>query len=389
MKVSESARKWLDECAKGKSERDVALLRTAVDVLYENTLQGEDMPWGNSPATSPWSGATAGLWNWDSVFHAMTEARFDIPLGKSCIDSFVKFQCEDGMLPDCIHVDGRVLTHSSKPPVFPWGVLKVYEADGDEEFLKRNYGALVKNEAFWRQKRYDGKLFFYSASYDVEKDNCLYARWESGWDDSPRWDNPPILDLWPVDLNCFMVLFYRSMKEIARILGEPHEEWAEREADISRKVEELLFDEAQNTYVDRNRLTGEFSRVLSPAGFMPLFVGIASAEHARAMEAQASDPKKFFPGMPTVAYDDPAFSTQYWRGQTWLNVAFFAVKGLWDYGYRETAGQIREFLLDMVYDNLSRGICENYDTVKRVGKFTARFSWSAAFVIEFVLEMRE
>ena len=55
MKVSESARKWLDECVKGKSERDVALLRTAVDVLYENTLQGEDMPWGNSPATSPWS----------------------------------------------------------------------------------------------------------------------------------------------------------------------------------------------------------------------------------------------------------------------------------------------------------------------------------------------
>ena len=90
-----------------------------------------------------------------------------------------------------------------------------------------------------------------------------------------------------------------------------------------------------------------------------------------------------------LAYDDPAFATQYGRGQTWLNVAFFAVKGLWDYGYRETAGQIREFLLDMVYDNLSRGICENYDTVKRVGKFTARFSWSAAFVIEFVLEMRE
>ena len=67
------------------------------------------------------------------------------------------------------------------------------------------------------------------------------------------------------------------------------------------------------------------------------------------MARLAADRKKFYPGMPTVTYDCPAYSTDYWRGQTWLNVAFFAVKGLENYGFTDVAGEIREFLLSMAY----------------------------------------
>ena len=103
------------------------------------------------------------------------------------------------------------------------------------------------------------------------------------------------------------------------------------------------------------------------------------------MAALAADRQKFYPGMPTVPYDCPAFSTDYWRGQTWRNVAFFAVRGLYDYGFSKTAGEIREFLLSMVFDDLPRGISENYDSVNRRGKFNDSFSWSAAFLMELIL----
>ena len=89
--------------------------------------------------------------------------------------------------------------------------------------------------------------------------------------------------------------------------------------------------------------------------------------------------------MPTVTYDCPAFSTDYWRGQTWLNVAYFAIKGLLDYGYDQTANAIKAFLLDMIYDELPRGMFENYDSVRRHGRFHHAFSWTAAFVIELIL----
>lgn len=119
---------------------------------------------------------------------------------------------------------------------------------------------------------------------------------------------------------------------------------------------------------------------------MPLTVGTASRERAEAMARLAADRRKFYPGMPTVTYDCPAYSTDYWRGQTWLNVAFFAIKGLENYGFTGVAGEIREFLLSMAYDGLDRGISENYDSINRRGKFNNAFSWSAAFLIELILD---
>ena len=45
--------------------------------------------------------------------------------------------------------------------------------------------------------------------------------------------------------------------------------------------------------------------------------------------------------MPTVSFDNPEYSTDYWRGPTWLNVAYFAAKGLKNYGF-EVADKIKE-----------------------------------------------
>lgn len=374
---------WLS--GKPVSERDKTILDAAYEVLKKNTIHSKNAPWGDVPVVSPWSGPCAGIWNWDSAFHAITVSRFDTPLAKSCIDAFTAFQLPFGMFPDVIHVDGRICDNYGKPPVLPWATLIVFRRDGDRDFLRRNFDRYVKNASFWEENRCDRGLFFYSAQQHPEAEDYLHPRWESGWDNSPRWDEFPIVDLFAIDLNCYMVLFYRAMAEMAEILGEKRQDWDAKAKALAERIEATLFDETQNTYADRNRKNGKFLTVLSPASFMPLYIGTASQERAAAMEALAADPKKFYPGMPTVTYDCPAFSKDYWRGQTWLNVAFFAVKGLADYGFCKTAGEIREYILSMAYDNLPRGIFENYDSVNRRGLFNNSFSWSAAFLIEFIL----
>lgn len=375
--------KWLS--GKPVSERDKTILDAAYEVLKKNTIHSKNAPWGDVPVVSPWSGPCAGIWNWDSAFHAMTVSRFDTPLAKSCIDAFTAFQLPFGMFPDVIHVDGRICDNYGKPPVLPWATLIVFRRDGDRDFLRRNFDRYVKNASFWEENRCDRGLFYYSAQQHPEAEDYLHPRWESGWDNSPRWDEFPIVDLFAIDLNCYMVLFYRAMAEMAEILGEKRQDWDAKAKALAGRIEATLFDETRNTYADRNRENGKFLTVLSPASFMPLYIGTASQERAAAMEALAADPKKFYPGMPTVTYDCPAFSKDYWRGQTWLNVAFFAVKGLADYGFCKTAGEIREYILSMAYDNLPRGIFENYDSVNRRGLFNNSFSWSAAFLIEFIL----
>lgn len=377
---------WLAPLRQKVSERDARLLDAAYEVLKGNTIHQPDVPWGDVPVISPWSGPCAGIWNWDSAFHAMTVSRYDTALAKSCIDAFTGFQLPSGMFPDVIYADGRLCDNYSKPPVLPWATMIVFRRDGDREFLRRNYDRYVRNAAFWEQNRCDRGLFYYAAQQHPEADDYLHPRWESGWDNSPRWDEFPIVDLWAIDLNCYMVMFYRAMAEAAEVLGKERKDWDEKAAALAGRIEAELFDPAQGAYADRNRKTGAFVSVLSPASFMPLYIGIASPERAEAMARLASDPKKFYPGMPTVTYDCPAYSTEYWRGQTWLNVAFFAYKGLCNYGFTKVAEEIREFLLSMVYDGLDRGISENYDTIRRTGGFNESFSWSAAFVIEFILD---
>ena len=367
------------------SERDERLLALAYDILEGNAISGEDCPWGNKPAVSPWvgKGRTEGIWNWDTAFHVMALSRFDTDLAKSSLEVFCSTQLENGMFPDVWKRDGGLVDYLSKPPVLPWATLILYRADGDKDFLRERYEQFIKNEAFWVNERSSGGLFYYSSQKDIEKDFYICARWESGWDNSPRWDTP-IIDLWAIDLNCFMVQFYRSMAEMAKILGEK-DVWSQKAERLAGLIEERMFNEQKGYYADTNRHTGEQIDTLSPASFMPLYIGIASKERAEKMHELAKDKSKFYPGMPTVTYDHPQYSQDYWRGPTWLNVAFFAVKGLYDYGFDKTAGEIKQYLLDMIDRNSDDGIFENYDSVAQKGLYWHRFSWSAAFVIEFIL----
>lgn len=125
----------------------------------------------------------------------------------------------------------------------------------------------------------------------------------------------------------------------------------------------------------------EFSDVLSPASFMPLFIKTASCERAKLANDVAAE--KFLPGMPTVSYDNPNFCNNYWRGPTWLNVAYFAAKGLKNYGF-DTADTIKNTILTWV-ENDGECIHENYNALTGEGLCAEKFSWSAVFVIEFIL----
>jgi neutral trehalase len=112
--------------------------------------------------------------------------------------------------------------------------------------------------------------------------------------------------LWPVDLNCCMVMAYRSMQYLARVTGHEADRgpFEAKERALADAVNRRLWDEARGCYADTGR-DGTASRVLSPASFMPLFTGIATKPRARSMARIAADPARFFPGMPTVSYDDP------------------------------------------------------------------------------------
>ena len=231
----------------------------------------------------------------------------------------------------------------------------------------------------------DGLFHYDTDRTNNPKDDRQAIRFESGWDNSVRWDDT--VDLWTVDMNGFMVLVYRGLERMARWLALPEDaaRWRSRGQALTKQINERLFDSQSGAYFDRRRDTGQFSRVLTAASLQPLFAGIADADKAAAMAKLAADPRKLFPGVPTVAYDNPKYdSAGYWRGPTWPETTYFAVKGLKSYGYVKTADAIRQNLLDWCAHNKD-ALYEYYDSKSGKGLGEAQYGGTAAFVIELIL----
>jgi len=355
-----------------------SLLRRARATLATNTLAGKSVQWTPYRGVVPSVSRFKGVWNWDGAFHAMALVRWDAELARDQFRIMMAFQGDDGMLPDVVYADAAkgVFRGCTKPPVWGWAVWAIDRAAPDDAFLREAYESLKRDEAFWRAKRFvesEGMFRYDGNSTDPEK-RKLYCGWESGWDDSPRWDGEPGRML-PIDLNCWMVLYYRSLRDVAARLGCASDStaWAARAAALARRIE---------GYYDREvGAGGDFSRVLTPASFMPLFIGTASAPRAAAMARHA---KRLEPGWPTVAYDDPQYRPDvYWRGRTWLNVAYFALKGLKYHGYDAIADAGRATLLGWV-DAAKDSIRENYNSRTGAPLGAADFGWSAVFTIKFI-----
>lgn len=370
---------------------DYTLLDRSARTLLGNILHGtkdKPLPW------HPWRGITPshigfrGIWNWDTAFHAIGVCRWDPELAREQIRMFLSFQKPDGLLPDVVFEDGRIVDNFGKPPVMPWAAMIVNQRDPDVAFIRSVYEPFVRYEHHWCVNRGGARdgLFHYNSTHPDPKIRLVHAMYETGWDNSVRWDNG-LYELWAIDLNCFMVMLYRAMAYFADLLRLPDdvEKWKLREKTIAALIEEKLFDDESGAYLDYDFGTGKFVQVLTPASFMPLYTGIASRKHADAMAKIGGNRRKFTPGWPTVAYDHPAFDpNSYWRGRTWLNVAYFALKGLKDYGQSNIAEEGRQTLLNWVRGEPAF-ICENYNSQTGQWVGVQHFSWSAVFTIEFLL----
>lgn len=375
-------KEWCQSYKIRLSSRDFYLLEKSAETLDGNVYTKEEANY-KYPFISPSKEYFQGVWNWDTAFHAIGVSNWNKQLAFDQIEGFLSYMKEDGMLPDTVDLKGEAKYHSSKPPVFPWAAAEVIKRTGDTSLAGRIYDKLKLNEKFWRTQRFDGKLFYYDAYIKSDPSKIdLYAMWETGWDNSVRWDNG-ITNLYPVDLNCYMYSFYDSMIYLAKITNNSYEEWEEKKNTLGNLIEETFWNEKLNAYTDVYRFTGEKSDVLSPASFMPLFIKTASEDRGNKMAEIAADKDKFNFNMPTVSYDNPKFSDGYWRGLVWINTAYFAAKGIKNYNI-ETAEKVKETVLDMMY-KCSDEICENYDSLNMTATRAKKFSWSSVFTIEFIL----
>jgi hypothetical protein len=176
---------------------------------------------------------------WDCFFSSLLTSMDDTAQTSAAVRAILLSQLSNGVVPN---IDGgsRTSPDRSQPPVGSYAVWKNYERNQDPDILEWAYLRLKLWHEWWGKNRGDGQPW-----RDGNRDGLLEwgsdkgsthsvggrgrhrqaAKWESGMDDSPMWDdvtyNPSTytMELDDVGLNSLYALDSECLAKIARILG--------------------------------------------------------------------------------------------------------------------------------------------------------------------------
>ena len=166
---------------------------------------------------------------------------------------------------------------------------------------------------------------------------------ESGLDNSPRFDGAIVLDA--VDFSTFAALEMGYLARIAAALSQAGRAayWQDQATRTADAVINHLWDEQAGFYCDRT-MDGQSTGVLAASGFLPLLLPGLPSHQVDALVQALQDPERFasaFP-IPSVALCNPEWSTDMWRGATWVNLNYLIIKGLQQHGRLDIAARLVE-----------------------------------------------
>ena len=325
-----------------------------------------------------------GVWQWDAYFHALAYRHLDMPLAQDQLRILLDHQRQDGMIPDAVHDEGTVthLTYPveadvTKPPLIGWAALKLFELDGDREFLEEIYEPIVRWNNWWFEKN------------DLDRNGLSEYQhpYSSGLDDSPLWDEGMPVE--SPDLNSYLCLQQESLARIAQIIGEREdaEAWTKRGAAMAGRMLSKMWDPAAGLFWARKE--GSPIIVRTPFNLFPLITGRMPPEIANRLVSHLTDERQFWPRypVPTVALDDPKYNpNQMWRGPTWVNVNYLLIEGLQRSGFPRVADELRRKTLALIQQQDDIYEYYNPETGENPPEAASVFGWSSAVYIDLAIQ---
>lgn len=309
------------------------------------------------------------MWIWDSAFHSMAFAEYDLETAKNCILSVLSVQEEDGFISHMSGIYGG-FSNIIQPQVLAWGAWNIYKKDGDKTFLAKCAPGLRKF-LLWTMKNRDkndnGLLEWLT---EPEYFECKCG--ESGLDNHPRFDFEVEMDA--VDFSTYLCNDAKYLSWIFAELGDSENAafFQSVHEKTKAQINALMWCEEDGLYYDR-LFDGKLTGVASPFSFLPMFAGLCSQEQADKMVKVLLDENRFWTELPipTMPKNSPAYEKDMWRGCSWLNINYFIILGLRKYGYMDVAAELRRRTLEAVnkWYMQTGNIFEFYDAEDEVNPF--------------------
>jgi len=325
---------------------------------------------------------------WDSAFHALSWLWHNSPeQAESELKNFALNQWRCGMIPHELFlfpVNGRewmdtefLSSAVTQPPVIAVALPEVFRKYGNLSFLEFFYQPLLRYEEWLWRCRDLGRRGL----------SCFTHIWETGWDNSPRFDGVArnrLLDPWleGVDFNVFVYLLRQALVEMAGLLGRRPPAGLRERLELTRQgMNRFMWDGREGFYFDLVAGGREKIRVKTAAGLLPLMTDIPDQGRRRRLirshllcEGEFLTPCP----VPSVSRSEPSFgSADFWRGATWPQITWCLL-----YGLKERDPEPSSLLLDRFLSaTAGETSCnEYYDSLSGKGAGLPLQGWGTLFI---------
>ncbi len=338
-------------------------------------------------------------WLWDSCFHAIAWSALGDQRGLRELRSCFRAQLPSGFVPHMRYLEpnnlrGPLTDRSSftQPPIYAHAAHVLTRAGFAIETTLLD--AIASGlEWLWQHRREDRGLLF------------IVHPWESGADDSPRWDSwlshsrydhrayskfdaelvaqtdydDAGAAVWsrtfvaiPAAFNAFAA---HAAHELAALSGDA--QWEVRSRDLAAAIDEHLWDDEVGLWLDIAVVGGGDSAAAPTLD--GVFGGLATADRDRANRAldHLLEPGRFAStyGLRYLPPGHPAYdANEYWRGPAWpqLNYMAYVAARRWD--RVDVADAIRSMSLR---GTMESGFAEYWNAETGAGRGACPQGWAA------------
>ncbi len=332
---------------------------------------------------------------WDSAFQAIAWLWYnEAGPAESEMKNFVSQQWRNGMIPyelfmypingrEWMDGDGRT-TGTTQPPVIGITIREVFNKYKNTDYPAYFYNSLLK---------YENWLSLYR---DLDKRglSSYINIWETGWDNSPRFDKAArnrVLDPYieGVDFNVYIYQLRQTILDMARWLEKPEPELVRKRMEMSKKsMNELMYREDDGFYYDLEAGTSERVLVKTAAGLLPLLTDIPDKKQKLCLiKNYLMSEEEFFTGapVPSVSRSEESYDPRdFWRGANWPQITWSILYGIKD-DYPCEAGDILDRFLSKT--SLNTNCYEYYHSETGEGAGLPFQGWGALytdFIIRFI-----
>ncbi|MGD0732421.1 MAG: trehalase family glycosidase, partial [Terracidiphilus sp.] len=289
------------------------------------------------------------FFDWDLYFENVYLSYYGVSqYDFSNLQMFLNRQKPDGFISRTLNVNTPRPTQMFKPFLAQLSVLGSRQRGDNFEWLRDgDYQRLQKYLQRWFE--YDGDhnglpVWNSSDASGMDNQQSRSGDLESYSDEG-------------VDLACYLYRELQAMAVIAGKLGKKEDQvkYTAHAKRLAKIINDVFWDEKDGFYYDRNEKTGKQIHIKSIAGFIPLYVGIATPRQARRLiQEHLLNPKEFWLTYPIATYakTEPDFyngshNECNWRGSAWITTNYMVFHGLLRYGYRKEAKELANKTLEL------------------------------------------